>query len=239
MSTTVSAQGGSPDSMLIAPLWHTGLLVAIFAAFALSGALFQHQASVDPRMLQQHTNVVPLYLSLLAMECALFLFVRKGIYAAGFPMRQLVGGRWASARAVVIDFSLALAIWALWSLVQLLWNHWSGPNHAASIQVLLPQGALEKVLWIAVSISAGVCEELAFRGYLQRQFAAITRSRATALLLQAALFGISHGYQGIEACARIAVFGLVFGGLALWRNSLRPGMVAHAWGDIASGIFGI
>jgi membrane protease YdiL (CAAX protease family) len=239
MSTNVSAQAGLPDSRLIAPLWHTGLLVAIFAGLALSGALFQHRATVDPRLLQQHTNVVPLYLSLLAMEWALFLFVRKGINAAGFPMRQLVGGRWASARAVAVDFSLALAIWALWSLLQLLWNHWSGPSHAASIQVLLPQGALEKVLWIAVSISAGVCEELAFRGYLQRQFAAITRSQATALLLQAALFGISHGYQGIEACARIAGFGLVFGGLALWRNSLRPGMVAHAWGDIASGIFGI
>ena len=239
MNTTISAQTELPDSRLIAPLWHTGLLVAIFAGLALSGALFQHRATVDPQMLQQHTNMVPLYLSLLAMEWALFLFVRKGIYAAGFPLRQLVGGGWASARAVVVDFSLALAIWALWSLVQLIWDHWSGPSHAASIQVLLPQGALEKVLWIAVSISAGVCEELAFRGYFQRQFAAITRSRATALLLQAALFGISHGYQGIEACARIAVFGLLFGGLALWRRNLRPGMVAHAWGDIASGIFGI
>jgi membrane protease YdiL (CAAX protease family) len=185
MSSIVSAQAELPDAKLIAPLWHTGLLVAIFAGLALSGAVFQHRATVDPRMLQQHTNMVPLYLSLLAMEWALFLFVKRGIHARGFSLRRLVGGRWASARDVAMDFGLALAIWALWLLISLIWDHWSGPSHAASIQVLLPQGALEKALWIAVSISAGICEELAFRGYFQRQFAAITRSRATALLLQA------------------------------------------------------
>ena len=90
-----------------------------------------------------------------------------------------------------------------------------------------------------MSVSAGICEELAFRGYFQRQFAALAHSRWIALFAQAALFGISHGYQGTEACAKIAVFGLLFGALAMWRNSLRPGMVAHAWGDIASGIIGI
>jgi len=175
----------------------------------------------------------------LAMEWALFFYVRKGVRETGFSVRELVGGRWTNARSVAVDFSLALTIWALWMFIQLIWDHVSGPGHAASIQVLLPQGAAEKALWIAVSASAGICEELAFRGYFQRQFAALAHSRWIALFAQAALFGISHGYQGFEACARIVVFGLLFGALALWRSSLRPGMVAHAWGDIASGIFGI
>jgi membrane protease YdiL (CAAX protease family) len=60
-----------------------------------------------------------------------------------------------------------------------------------------------------------------------------------AWVLQALLFGISHGYQGIEACVRIAVYGALFGLLALWRGSLRPGMMAHAGSDILSGIFRI
>jgi hypothetical protein len=60
-----------------------------------------------------------------------------------------------------------------------------------------------------------------------------------ALFLRSLLFGISHGYQGIEACAKIAIFGALYGLLALWRKSLRPGMMAHAWSDIQSGIFGI
>jgi hypothetical protein len=31
----------------------------------------------------------------------------------------------------------------------------------------------------------------------------------------------------------------MFGLLALWRGSLRPGMIAHSGTDILSGIFGI
>jgi hypothetical protein len=31
----------------------------------------------------------------------------------------------------------------------------------------------------------------------------------------------------------------MFGLLAIWRGSLRPGMIAHAGSDILSGIFGI
>jgi membrane protease YdiL (CAAX protease family) len=238
MYTIISSRDDLPDRK-IAPYWHTGLLVAIFAGLTLGGTLFQHQAGVDPRMLQQHTNMVPLYLSLLAMEWALFLYVRKGVRLMGFSVLELVGGRWTSARSFMVDLSLAIAIWAIWTLIQLLWDRVSSPGHAASIRTLLPQGAAEKLLWIAVCTSAGICEELAFRGYFQQQFAALVHSRWLALVLQASLFGISHGYQGIEACAKITVFGLLFGGVALWRGSLRPGMVAHAWGDIAGGIFEI
>jgi len=97
----------------------------------------------------------------------------------------------------------------------------------------------EILLWIGVSISAGICEELVFRGYFQRQFHAYTHSRWIALFLQAMLFGISHGYQGTVACVKIVIFGLLYGSLALWRKSLRPGKMAHAWSDILSGIFGI
>ena len=32
-------------------------------------------------------------------------------------------------------------------------------------------------------------------------------------------------------------FGLLFGVVALWRRSLRPGMIAHAATDIMSGLF--
>jgi len=75
-----------------------------------------------------------------------------------------------------------------------------------------------------------------FRGYFQQQFEAWTRSPSIALLLQAALFAVSHGYQGARACAKIAVFGVLFGLVALWRGSLRPGMIAHALTDIVGGI---
>ncbi len=36
----------------------------------------------------------------------------------------------------------------------------------------------------------------------------------------------------IEAVLMITVFGALHGLLALWRKSLRPGMITHAWSDI-------
>ena len=101
----------------------------------------------------------------------------------------------------------------------------------------LPRGVLEASLWVGLSASAGFAEELVFRGYLQRQLAALTRSPWAAWALQSALFGISHGYQGAVACAKIAIYGALFGALAIWRRSLRPGMLAHAATDILAGLF--
>jgi CAAX protease family protein len=191
-------------------------------------------------MLQQHQHVVPLYLSLIVMEWGLFYFVWKGgLGRTGTKLSELVGGRWANAKEVLVDARLALGLWAIWMFVERVMDRWLGLGHAVSIQTLLPQRVVENLLWIGVSISAGICEELVFRGYFQRQFHAYTHSRWVALFLQAVLFGISHGYQGTEACVKIAIFGLLYGSLALWRKSLRPGMMAHAWSDILSGIFRI
>ncbi len=239
MATIAAPRIESPSPKLIAPSWHTALFVALFLGLALSGAFFQRRSVSEPGMLQQHPHVVPLYLSLIVMEWGLFYFVWKGLCRSGTKLSELVGGRWANAKEVLVDASLALGLWAIWILVERVMDRWLGSGHAASIQTLLPQRVVEILLWIGVSISAGICEELVFRGYFQRQFHAYTHSRWVALFLQAVLFGISHGYQGTEACVKIAIFGLLYGSLALWRKSLRPGMMAHAWSDILSGIFRI
>jgi uncharacterized protein len=105
-----------------------------------------------------------------------------------------------------------------------------GGTNAA--QGLLPQGILESLAWLPLALSAGFCEELAFRGYLQKQFQAITGSAGWAILIQALVFGMGHLYEGVAQVARIVLFGVLFGLLALWRKNLRPGMIAHAWSDI-------
>ena len=100
---------------------------------------------------------------------------------------------------------------------------------------LVPGTTLELVVWCLLSTTAGICEEIIFRGYLQRQFGAITRSTMAAICLSAVVFGASHGYEGGPRMVLIGVFGLMFGLLAWWRRSLRPGMMAHAWHDALSG----
>ena len=88
---------------------------------------------------------------------------------------------------------------------------------------------------MGVSVSAGICEEIVYRGYLQRQFLALTRSSIVAVLAQAVIFGLGHAYQGAKQVVVITVLGLLYGLLAWWRKSLRPGILAHAWSDIFGG----
>jgi membrane protease YdiL (CAAX protease family) len=220
-----------------APMRPTWVLIGVVLAMALWGALAQRQAAPSAAF-PRPASPAAIYAGLILMEWGLVLYVwRAGLGRRRGSLRELIGGRWSRPRDVAVDAAIGLLTWALWSAVSLLWRSWSGPETAASIDTLLPHRLHEIGLWIVLSMSAGFCEELVFRGYLQRQLHALTGSATLALVLQAALFGVSHGYQGTRACLRISVYGLLFGGLAMRRRSLRPGMIAHAWTDIASGLF--
>jgi membrane protease YdiL (CAAX protease family) len=239
MATAVLPEIGSATPQAVAPWWHTAFLIAFFVLIAASGAALQYRAPARAHLVEHRPNVALLYVSLMAGAWGLVYYVWKGgLRRKGITLLQFVGGRWESLRAAFLDVILALGIWMLWKAVAFSWAHWLSTGRAASISPLAPHGVLEAVLWVLLSISAGISEELVFRGYLQRQLSAFTGSASPALVLQAAVFGIAHGYQGVRACLAIALYGALFTLLALWRKSLRPGMIAHAWTDIAAGLLG-
>ena len=92
--------------------------------------------------------------------------------------------------------------------------------------------------WIALSVTAGICEETIFRGYLQRQFMALTKNAPAGIVISAAGFGAAHAYQGFRMAVLISLFGAMFGILAYWRGTVRPGMIVHAWQDSLGGLVG-
>jgi membrane protease YdiL (CAAX protease family) len=225
-----------PHAKLVAPLWHTALLILILAALALGGARFQSHATPGNAVAPQHTGNVTLYVSLIIAEWALVYFIWSGLRRGGTQLRELIGGRWNSGKAVLLDVAVAFGFWIVWEGVGKLMHLLLGPDHAKTIDTLLPQGALETLLWIAVSVSAGFSEEVVYRGYLQKQILALSGSAAVAVVAQALLFGLSHAYQGINQVIVITVYGAGYGVLAQWRKHLRSNIVAHAWSDIFSGI---
>ena len=220
----------------IAPAWHTAAFVSLFLLLTAAGALFQTSADLHPGRLQQHPDVVGLYVSLIVVEWALVFWVWRGLRRTGTGLRDVVGGRWSSPAAICADVLLDFGVWVLWTAGEAAWDRWLGPGHAASDGALLPRQPAEAVLWIALSMSAGFCEEVAFRGYLQRQFTAFTGSAAVAIVLQAVLFGVAHGYQGVAATIKIAAYAVLLGLVAWSRSSTRPGMLAHAWSDVFAGL---
>ena len=179
---------------------------------------------------------VPLYFALIGVELILVWFVTVGIRARGHKLRDVVGHRWRTFLDSVIDVALAIGTAALLRLVISpllihLFGRWS-----SNTGFLLPKTASEILIWILVSLSAGVCEELVYRGYLQRQLWSLTSSLPLALILQSVVFALGHIYQGWKPALVTAIYGLIFGLVAAWRRSIIPGAMAHALVDIFGGL---
>lgn len=111
----------------------------------------------------------------------------------------------------------------------------TGAGSAKTVDSLLPQSLLEILVWMGTCVTAGVCEEMAFRGYLQRQLHALSGSVVLAVLGQGLLFGLFHSYQGWKNVILITVLGVLYGALAAWRRNLRINIVTHAWTDAWDG----
>jgi membrane protease YdiL (CAAX protease family) len=185
--------------------------------------------------LASHAYAIPIYLTALVMDWLLLYFCWAGVHHRGGNLWDLAGGRWTSWRDVLSDLAVVvpfLAIFegAVYGMYRIL-----GPGNAKTVDSLLPKSLTEVVVWIATCVTAGICEEMAFRGYLQRQFHALTGNVAWAILLQALVFGIAHGYQGWRNVVIISVLGVLFGVLAAWRKNLRANIISHAFGDFWSG----
>lgn len=108
----------------------------------------------------------------------------------GGNLETLSGGRWTSWKSVATDVAIAVPFWVLWEGAGYVINRLLGPSSAKSLNSLLPHSCLEILIWIATSITAGICEEMAFRGYLQRQCHALTGSITLAVLAQGVVFDL-------------------------------------------------
>lgn len=207
------------------------------------GFWLQHRGGPgSDSVLPQKRNAVPLYLSVIALEWGLVATVRGAVNDRGLKLRDLIGGRWSNWKDVVRDVAICIPFLVVWEASARLMHRFPGPDQAKSIGSLLPQSSIEVALWIVVSITAGICEEIVFRGYFQKQFTAYTRRVAGGVLLQGVVFGLGHSYQGLKQVVIITVLGMLYGWFAAWQRNLRSNMIAHAWTDIwsgwLSGVFG-
>src|ERR1700676_2645823 len=170
MNTEATLTSRLSSRPLIAPMWHTIVFIAIFVGLSVVGGFFQHAVKQHPPAAVSSGNAVPGYISVIVSEWLLVLYVRMGVHKRGVRLRDLVGGGWATPKDVMKDVALGAGLWAVWTGLMNPHILGSGTNAA---QGLLPKGILESLAWIPLALSAGFCEELAFRGYLQKKFQAI------------------------------------------------------------------
>jgi uncharacterized protein len=242
MQTTepLKAANPRPNTPQIASWRHLVGFLLIAAGIVALGLLAQHAATgagagTSNGQIARHSQAIHIYLTVILMDWLLLYYCWVGVRQRGGNLQTLSGGRWTSAKSVATDIGIAIPFWVLWEGTA-YGVHWLlGPSSARTVDSLLPHSLLEILIWIATSITAGVCEEIAFRGYVQRQFYALTGSAVTAVLAQGVVFGLFHSYQGWKNVLVISVLGVLFGMLAAWRRNLRANIMVHAWTDVWSG----
>ena len=228
------AQSTSNRYPQVASPLHTILVLA-----ALGGWTFWAKILIDQLSAAADPNRVRLYLVTILLDWFFFAFVLVGVQRSGASVLIVLGDHWHSVRQVLRDIGIAAGFWIvaallLWVFARLLRTAALGRN----LQFILPHGATEITLWLPFSVTAGICEETIFRGYLQRQFMALTKCAPAGILLSAAAFGAWHAYQGFRLVILISLYGAMLGILAYWRRSVRPGMIVHAWRDSLTGVLG-
>ena len=210
---------------------HTAVLILILATVAALGYFSIHRPAAG----RPHRPLF--YLTTMGWEWLVFGYVYWGVRRHGKFFKNIAGKSWKSAGNFFLDVAIAFGFWiAAIFILSVVASLLRATGMAEAARRLAPHGLFESLLWVALSVTAGICEETIFRGYLQRQFVAWTRSAPVGVILSAVLFGAGHIYQGPRATVVIGVYGLMFGILAEARKNLRPGMMTHAWHDAITGL---
>jgi membrane protease YdiL (CAAX protease family) len=103
---------------------------------------------------------------------------------------------------------------------------------------ILPQSRQELAPFLALAMTAGVCEEILYRGFAM---AALTRAGLplwSVVLLSSILFGLAHLYQGRGGLLSTLVIGTVFGTARIAYDGLFPVMLWHFTVDAVAGVAG-
>jgi membrane protease YdiL (CAAX protease family) len=218
----------------IAAPWHTFSILLIFGFFSFRDA--QHARAPESfQAVASHAAILRGYLISIAFEWGMAYWAWVGVHWNGGQLRDLTGGRWANWRSLALDVAIAIPFWGLWELTAKLMHLAVDRVQMPTTAYQPPAGFVEVFLWILLSVSAGICEEIVFRGYLQQQFRWATRSIVAAVLLQGAVFGLVHAYQGWKQVIVIVPLGILYGALVAWRRNLRASIIAHAWSDVFEG----
>jgi uncharacterized protein len=109
-------------------------------------------------------------------------------------------------------------------------------ERSGHLLALCPHTTAEYHWFIFVSVTAGICEELLYRGFLVwvlQQWVGLGWAAAISVIV----FGAGHAYQGKDV-VRPTVAGLVLQGIVLLTGSILPSILVHAMLDAMSGTSG-
>lgn len=220
-----------PDA--VAPWPHTVFILAVLALWATYGALH------SPAAMMERAPRAVIYLFQMVM---MYLLVGSTI-AGLYHRRQFIVAAFGNLRTgnILADVGRGFLVYLGGMAVALVLGLLLRPTHLShkltAVSAIAPHNFFELPVWILVSLTAGVCEEFLFRGYLLRQFGRWFGGVAPAISLSTLIFACMHFYEGSAAVIQIGGLGAFYAIIAVRRGNLRHVMIAHFFQDAITGVY--
>ncbi|MDR2937393.1 MAG: CPBP family intramembrane metalloprotease [Prevotellaceae bacterium] len=156
----------------------------------------------------------------------------------GFRPLRLGYGFWFTAATLTLG-GVAIAYF-LYNIVGVLvsekFRKKGIKTSSSAVLNAIPRTKRAKWLFSLLALSAGVCEEIVFRGFFLFLILSIFPELPVwlAALIPIVLFGLAHLYQGLQGVVSTAVVGAIFMCLYLATDSLLLAMVLHFLMDVVA-----
>ena len=181
-----------------------------------------------------------LYVSIIVSQWSLVVATAFVLHAAGRSLADVGLGLGVDpVRTALVTAGLLTGFAMLsWITTRSLAMAGTGdlPPHVRRAGRILPRDAVEVAGFVPVAITAGVCEEVLYRGWLPWALAGGAGSVLVGFVVAAGVFGLGHLYQGRNGVVLTGLLGLALGATAAWTGSLLPGQALHVAVDIVNGI---
>ncbi len=103
---------------------------------------------------------------------------------------------------------------------------------------ILPRTWVETIPYLALAVTAGICEEFIYRGFVMAVLWRTGLGSWAIVVISAVMFGLAHLYQGRGGLVSTTIIGLVFGTARITYHSVVPVTFWHAAIDAVAGIAG-
>jgi membrane protease YdiL (CAAX protease family) len=182
-----------------------------------------------------------LYSSTIAFQWILMAAVAWRAIARGLTAADLGLSRHLTAELLGISVAGAVVLGTFqWFNLRRI-GHMAGavPDFMRQLaRRILPGPPVELAPYFALAVTAGICEEFLYRGFLMAALNQAGIGSWAVVAISSAFFGLAHTYQGRSGVVGTTLMGLLFGAARAGSQSLVPVVVWHSVVDLVAGIAG-
>lgn len=207
-----------PDTVIVLFL---AVTVVILPALAIRGQNLIAGVETLPR--------IPLYLETIVVQTILLGLSIAVCRRLGLEPWSVPDLRYRDWVAATVLLSVALVA------MSVAWR-FSNADDRRFLNLLVPRKPPELALWTALSLAAGLGEEMTYRAAMPALLHSFGAPGLVGAVVSAAVFGLAHAVQGWRNTIIIFLAGLVLHGLVILSGTLWLAIAVHFLYDLAAGV---